>query len=216
MNVICEKPLVLTCDDLFRLQELEKQYGKKSFVSFSFVFIPKSKKLKTRVENLFAGDKQRSKLQVSLDYVTSRGPWYKKSWKFDEIKSGGVASNIGIHFFDMLIRLFGYPTSFSIKENDPERLEGMLECPLAQVEFCLSIRQKDLPLEVRNSEQRSWRQMIIDGEPFDFTNGFTDLHTKSYEGNSGWQRIWTSGKHCRQFRFARASEERKGKTQRDA
>ena len=96
-------------------------------------------------------------------------------------KSGGIASNIGIHFFDMLIRLFGYPTSFSIKENDPERLEGTLDCPLAQIDFCLSIRQEDLPQEVRNSDQRSWRQMMIDGEPFDFTNGFTDLHTKSYE-----------------------------------
>ena len=142
---------------------------------------PQIQKLKTRVEDLFAGDKQRSKLQVSLNYVTSRGPWYKKSWKFDESKSGGIASNIGIHFFDMLIRLFGFPTSFSIKENDPECLKGTLDCPLAQIEFCLSIRQEDLPQEVRNSDQRSWRQMMIDGEPFDFTNGFTDLHTKSYE-----------------------------------
>ena len=137
MNVICEKPLVLTSNELFRLQELEKQYGKKVFCILQLRLHPQIQKLKTRVEDLFAGDRQRSKLQVSLNYMTSRGPWYKKSWKFDESKSGGIASNIGIHFFDMLIRLFGYPTSFSIKGNDPERLEGTLDCPLAQIEFCL-------------------------------------------------------------------------------
>lgn len=179
MHVICEKPLVLTEKEVHELKIIEQETGKRVFSILQLRLHPQIIRLKALLES--QRHNSPTCLKVSLNYVTSRGPWYKKSWKFDINKSGGVASNIGIHFFDMLIQLFGYPDSYEILDKSDEQLKGILHCPYADVNFFLSIKQEDLPLNLRNTNQRSWRELIIDGSPFDFTNGFTDLHIQSYK-----------------------------------
>lgn len=179
MHVICEKPLVLTEKEVHELKIIEQETGKRVYSILQLRLHPQIIRLKALLES--QRHNSPTCLKVSLNYVTSRGPWYKKSWKFDINKSGGVASNIGIHFFDMLIQLFGYPDSYEILDKSDEQLKGILHCPYADVNFFLSIKQEDLPLNLRNTNQRSWRELIIDGSPFDFTNGFTDLHIQSYK-----------------------------------
>lgn len=179
MNVICEKPLVLTEKEVHELEKIEQETGKRVYSILQLRLHPQIIKLKALLESQRQNSSNRSK--VFLNYVTSRGPWYKKSWKFDINKSGGVASNIGIHFFDMLIQLFGYPGSYEILGKSDEQLKGILHCPYADVNFFLSIKQEALPRNLRETNQRSWRELIIDDSPFDFTTGFTDLHIQSYK-----------------------------------
>lgn len=181
MDVICEKPLALTIEDLKAVEELEQKYGRRVYCILQLRLHPQIQNLKKEIEEEFSKTPLKEKLKVRLKYVTSRGPWYKKSWKYDVDKSGGIVTNIGIHLFDMLIELFGFPTSYSINEQTSERLEGSMVTPRAEIDFLLSINKEDLPSKAGGSSHTSCRQMTINGIPIDFTNGFTDLHTKSYE-----------------------------------
>jgi UDP-N-acetyl-2-amino-2-deoxyglucuronate dehydrogenase len=118
---------------------------------------------------------------VNLKYITSRGNWYHISWKGDSSKSGGIATNIGIHFFDMLVWVFGPCKSVSVNEMTPEHCSGVLELENAHVNWFLSINIEHVPAEVRNAGKRTYRSLTMEGEEIEFSEGFTDLHTKTYE-----------------------------------
>ena len=119
--------------------------------------------------------------EVELAYVTGRGPWYHQSWKGSIEKSGGIATNIGIHLFDLLIWLFGQPGDCQVFHSDPDCMSGFLELEHARVRWFLSIDQGDLPFAVLPGQRSTYRSITIDGEEVDFTEGFTDLHTRVYE-----------------------------------
>lgn len=176
-DVICEKPLVLNPWNIDNLAELEKETGKNVYNIFQLRLHPAIISLKERVKNAPA-DKI---FEFDLTYITSRGNWYYTSWKGDIDKSGGVATNIGVHFFDMLTWIFG-----DVKRNDVhvhtfDRAAGYLEFNKAKVRWFLSINESTIPEEVRNQGKRTYRSMKIEGEEIEFSDGFTDLHTTSYK-----------------------------------
>lgn len=176
-DVICEKPLVLNPWNIDNLAELEKETGKNVYNIFQLRLHPAIIALKERVKNAPA-DKI---FEFDLTYITSRGNWYYTSWKGDLDKSGGVATNIGVHFFDMLTWIFG-----DVKRNDVhvhtfDRAAGYLEFNRAKVRWFLSINESTIPDEVRNQGKRTYRSMKIEGEEIEFSDGFTDLHTTSYK-----------------------------------
>ncbi|MEX0607840.1 MAG: Gfo/Idh/MocA family oxidoreductase [Balneolaceae bacterium] len=174
-DAICEKPLVLNPWNLDMLQQLEEEYQQRVWTILQLRVHPSLIALK---EKLSKSDNQK-KHKVRLSYVTCRGLWYHYSWKGDEEKSGGIGTNIGIHFFDLLMWLFGAPqlTELHVKENN--RLSGFLELPNAEVEWFLSLEEEDLPESAK--EQRTFRSITVDGEEIEFSGGFTDLHTRVYE-----------------------------------
>ncbi|MEI6311439.1 MAG: Gfo/Idh/MocA family oxidoreductase [Bacteroidota bacterium] len=176
-DVICEKPLVLNPWNIDNLAELEKETGKNVYNIFQLRLHPAIIALKERVKNAPA-DKI---FEFDLTYITSRGNWYYTSWKGDLDKSGGVATNIGVHFFDMLTWIFG-----DVKRNDVhvhtfDRAAGYLEFSRAKVRWFLSINESTIPDEVRSQGKRTYRSMKIEGEEIEFSDGFTDLHTTSYK-----------------------------------
>ena len=169
-DVICEKPLVLRDKHLQSLKGLEKETGKKINNILQLRHHPLIKELKEKF-------KHTSKVHtVSLDYITPRGVWYDYSWKGDSDKSGGVVTNIGIHFFDMLMWIFGGVKSFNV-ETTGKRSKGTLNLERANVSYNLSIMKEDLPW----NEWKPFRSIKIDGEEVEFSTGFTDLHKVSYE-----------------------------------
>jgi len=176
-DAICEKPLVLNPWNLDQLQELENETGKKVYTVLQLRTHPSIIKLKQKIES---AEKNR-KHEISLSYITSRGPWYRYSWKGDVTKSGGVATNIGIHFFDMLIWLFGKVESYEVLLKQPEKMKGVIELENANVNWFLSIDKNDLPQSAKDAVQPTFRSITIDGEEIEFSGGFTDLHTKVYE-----------------------------------
>ncbi|WP_301203860.1 Gfo/Idh/MocA family protein [Turicimonas muris] len=205
-NVICEKPLALTTNDLLEIERLERKYARKVYCILQLRLHPHIHELKKKLDGQFADEELKEKLKVSLTYVTSRGPWYKKSWKYDVRKAGGIETNIGIHFFDMLIELFGFPSSYSIGEKTSERLQGSLITPRAEVDFFLSIKKEDLPEKTREAGEVSYREMTLNGHSVDFTKGFTDLHTKSYEEilagrGFGLEDAWATVSLCESIRL---------------
>ena len=117
---------------------------------------------------------------VKLEYITSRGKWYYKSWKGMEEKSGGITMNIGIHLFDLMINQFGPMKSCRVIQYQPDKAKGELELEQADVEWFLSINEKDLPASIREKGQRAFRNITINGQSVEFTEGFTELHTESY------------------------------------
>ncbi len=121
------------------------------------------------------------KYEIDLRYITSRGHWYHISWKGDPQKSGGIATNIGIHFFDMLIWIFGDVKINEVHQHTAETASGKLELERANVNWFLSIDANTLPGEIKQSGKRTFRSLTIDGEAFEFSEGFTELHTRSYE-----------------------------------
>ncbi|MCP3928712.1 MAG: oxidoreductase, partial [Bacteroidetes bacterium] len=127
------------------------------------------------------GKKSDKKHDIDLTYITSRGNWYFISWKGDESKSGGIATNIGIHFFDMLIWIFGKVQMNIVHLFEPNKAAGFLELENARVRWFLSVDEKTLPEDVRASGQRTYRSITVDGEEVEFSKGFTDLHTLSYK-----------------------------------
>ncbi len=173
INVICEKPLVLLPSNLDLLAEFETKSGCSIKTIMQLRYHPELIMLKEKLTNSSGAHK------VNLKYVTPRGKWYHYSWKGVESKSGGLVTNIGIHLFDLLIWLFGNVLKYTIEFRSSERLIGKLVMEKAEVEWFLSIDSEDLPKE---SNQKSLRELIIDEERIEFSDGFTNLHTKVYEG----------------------------------
>jgi len=174
-NAICEKPLVLNPWNIDGLQEIEEHTGRKVATILQLRLHPVIKALKEKI----SAD-QRNMFSVDLTYITSRGRWYLASWKGDEAKSGGVATNIGVHFFDMLSYVFGPPTMNIAHIRDVSRAAGYLVCGRAAIRWFLSIDRSDLPAEVAK-EKTTYRSLTVDDEEVEFSDGFTDLHTRSYE-----------------------------------
>jgi len=176
-DAICEKPVVLNPWNIDALQEAEKEYGHRIFSVLQLRLHPQIIELKKKIES----NSTDKKYDIDLTYITARGRWYFFSWKGSEEKSGGIATNIGVHFFDMLSWIFGPPQRNIVHVKRPDIASGYLELKKARVRWFLSLRFEDLPQEALNSGKRSYRCITIDGQPFDFTDGFQDLHTKLYE-----------------------------------
>jgi UDP-N-acetyl-2-amino-2-deoxyglucuronate dehydrogenase len=174
-DVICEKPLVLNPWNLDALSEIEESTGRMIRTILQLRHHPSIKALKERID----GSNHRHR--VELTYITSRGRWYHSSWKGEDAKSGGIATNIGIHFFDMLACVFGPAISSVAHLRTPVRAAGFLECDKADVSWFLSINSADLPESVTAQKKSAYRSMTLDGEEIEFSEGFTDLHTRSYE-----------------------------------
>jgi UDP-N-acetyl-2-amino-2-deoxyglucuronate dehydrogenase len=176
-DAICEKPVVLNPWNIDALQEAEKEYGHRIFSVLQLRLHPQIVELKKKIES----NSTDRKYDIDLTYITARGRWYYYSWKGSEEKSGGIATNIGVHFFDMLSWIFGPPQRNIVHIKRPDIASGYLELKKARVRWFLSLRFEDLPKEAISAGKRSYRCITIDGQPFDFTDGFQDLHTKLYE-----------------------------------
>ena len=176
-NVICEKPLVLNPWNIDGLKEIEKETGKNISTILQLRLHPAIIALREKVQKNSSG----KKYEIDLRYITSRGHWYHISWKGDSQKSGGIATNIGIHFFDMLIWIFGDVKINEVHQHTAETASGKLELERANVNWFLSIDANTLPAEIKQSGKRTFRSLTIDGEAFEFSEGFTELHTRSYE-----------------------------------
>ncbi|MFP4524527.1 MAG: Gfo/Idh/MocA family oxidoreductase [Candidatus Woesearchaeota archaeon] len=175
-DVICEKPIVLNPWNLKALQELEEETGKKVYTVLQLRYHPSIVALKEKIDSQAKDGKH----DITLTYMTPRGKWYFHSWKADEEKSGGVATNIGVHFFDMLMWIFGKPVKNEVHYRHPKKMVGYLELEKARVKWFLSLDREDLPKE--NLEgNKPYRSITIDGKEMEFSTGFTDLHTKVYE-----------------------------------
>ncbi len=174
-DAICEKPLVLKPSNIDAMEELEEEYGHKVFNILQLRVHPKIMELKEKFK--FAAN---TKHDIKLTYITSRGIWYKYSWKGDESKSGGLVTNIGIHFFDMLMWIFGKPVNNHVYLRDSEKASGFLELENANVRWYLSIDKNDLPKSATINGANTFRSITIDGDEIEFTDGFTDLHTEVY------------------------------------
>jgi UDP-N-acetyl-2-amino-2-deoxyglucuronate dehydrogenase len=177
IDVICEKPLVLNSSDLEMLEKYQQQYGAKVNSILQLRLHPAILALKEKVEQAPAG----KKFDVDLTYMTSRGKWYLKSWKGANEKSGGVATNIGVHFYDMLYFIFGKITKNEVHYRDEKTCSGYLEYEKARVRWFLSIDANNLPENAIQGEKLTYRSITIEGEELEFSGGFTDLHTQSYE-----------------------------------
>ncbi|NJD60112.1 MAG: Gfo/Idh/MocA family oxidoreductase [Anaerolineae bacterium] len=176
-NAICEKPLVINPWNLDALQDIETEYDGKINTVLQLRLHPSLVELRDKL-SLSPTDK---KHQVILTYVTARGAWYHTSWKGYPNKSGGIATNIGIHLFDLLLWLFGEVGSVGVYYSDSERMSGFLDLERAQVLWYLSINSNDLPFPVTPGSKSTYRSISIDGEEVEFTEGFTDLHTRVYQ-----------------------------------
>lgn len=173
-DALCEKPLVLNPWNLSALQELEDETGCKVWTVLQLRLHPALIALKKEINS------SGCEYDVQLTYVTSRGPWYLRSWKGVSEKSGGLATNIGIHFFDVLIWLFGDVEALEVHINSDVRCAGYLKLASASVRWFLSIDQDDIPQERLTDGQRTYRSLTLDGEEVEFSEGFTDLHNELY------------------------------------
>lgn len=176
-DAICEKPLVLNPWNLDALAKIEKESGQKIYNVLQLRAHKSIIKLKEKVDKA-PKDKV---FDVDLTYMTSRGNWYYTSWKGDESKSGGIATNIGVHFYDMLSWIFGKVKRNTVHVHSHDRAAGYLEFEQARVRWFLSINYDLLPRKIKEKGQRTYRSIIIEGEEFEFSGGFTDLHTKVYK-----------------------------------
>ena len=176
-HAICEKPLVLNPWNIDALADIEKEYGKKVYTILQLRLHPGIIALKEKIAH---GPKDKV-YDVDLTYLTSRGTWYYSSWKGDITKSGGIATNIGIHFFDMLSWIFGDLKGNTVHLHNHDRAAGYLEFEKARVRWFLLINENLLPTEAKEKGQRTYRSITVEGEEIEFSEGFFDLHTKSYE-----------------------------------
>jgi len=176
-NAICEKPLVLNPWNVDALNQIEKETGKKIFNILQLRLHPALLELKQKIEN---GPKDKV-YDVDLSYITSRGKWYFISWKGDSAKSGGVATNIGIHFFDMLIWIFGKVKQSIVHLSQPDKAAGYIDLEHARVRWFLSVDYENIPAEIKQKGQRTYRSITVDGKEIEFSGGFTELHTESYK-----------------------------------
>lgn len=175
-DVICEKPIVLNPWNIDALAEIEKETGRQIFTILQLRLHPAIIALKEKID----AEPKDKKHQIELDYITGRGHWYHTSWKGDIQKSGGIATNIGVHFFDMLMWIFGDISENVVFQHSADTASGNLELEKASVKWRLSIDANTLPADVKAKGQRTYRALNIDGESFEFSEGFTELHTKSY------------------------------------
>ena len=176
-DAICEKPLVLNPWNLDALGEIERDTGRRIHTILQLRVHPAIVALKERLERAPAD----RKADVDLTYITSRGRWYYQSWKGDERKSGGIATNIGVHFFDMLGFLFGPLEQMTVHHREDSKAAGYLEFARARVRWFMSLDPEDVPAADRVTGHRTYRSITIDGEEIEFSGGFTDLHTVSYQ-----------------------------------
>lgn len=176
-DAICEKPLVLNPWNIDALQEIEAQYNKRIHTILQLRLHPSIIQLKQQIN----AQQSKTKHEVDLTYITSRGKWYDISWKGDAEKSGGVATNIGVHFFDMLSWIFGAVQDIETHVHEKHKAAGYLEFENARVRWFLSIDAHDLPAGIKQKQQRTYRSITVDGQELEFSNGFTDLHTVSYQ-----------------------------------
>ncbi len=176
-DAICEKPLVLNPWNVDALEEIEKETGKRVFTILQLRLHPSIIALKKEVDS---SPKDKT-FDVDLTYITSRGHWYQTSWKGDNSKSGGVATNIGIHFFDMLAWVFGDVKKNTVHLLTADSAAGVLELGKARVRWFLSIDYNNVPDDLRAKGKRTYRSLTMEGREIEFSDGFTDLHTKSYE-----------------------------------
>lgn len=175
-EAICEKPIVLNPWNVDALQEIENETGRKIYNVLQLRLHPKIIELKERIEK---GPKNKI-YDIDLTYITSRGNWYHISWKGDTQKSGGVATNIGIHFFDMLGWIFG-PTRLNIVHlSEPDKAAGYLELKNARIRWFLSLDYNDIPDNIKATNKRTFRSITLEGEEIEFSEGFADLHTETY------------------------------------
>jgi UDP-N-acetyl-2-amino-2-deoxyglucuronate dehydrogenase len=176
-DAICEKPLVLNPWNLDMLQELEQESGNSIWTVLQLRVHESILGLKKKLD---AGSGQ-SRKKIRLTYITSRGLWYYYSWKGDIHKSGGIGTNIGIHFFDLLMWLFGRPDRSELYIHEPNRMGGFLELQHADVEWFLSLEKNDLPEHAKENGISTFRSIEVDGEELEFSKGFRDLHLRVYE-----------------------------------
>ncbi len=176
-DVICEKPLVLNPWNIDGLKEIEAESGKKIFNILQLRVHPSIIALKEKIRT----EKSDKKYEVDLTYLTSRGHWYYTSWKGNINKSGGIATNIGVHFYDMLNYLFGKLQENIVHIHTHDRAAGYLEYEKARVRWFLSINYETLPSEIKANAARTYRSITVDGEEIEFSGGFADLHTTSYQ-----------------------------------
>lgn len=175
-EAICEKPLVLNPWNIDGLQEIEQDTGKKVHTILQLRVHPAIQALREQVRSTARNTKH----EVDLTYITARGQWYLRSWKGDTRKSGGIATNIGVHFFDMLHFVFGQLQENIVHLSTPHKAAGYLEYENARVRWFLSVDVDDVPSRIRATGQRTWRSITVDGAEIEFSGGFTDLHERSY------------------------------------
>ncbi|WP_373513808.1 Gfo/Idh/MocA family protein [Persicitalea sp.] len=176
-HVICEKPLVMNPWNIDALMEIERESDHRVYSVLQLRLHPgiialKEKIARSPVDKVF---------DVDLTYITSRGNWYYSSWKGDMAKSGGIATNIGVHFYDMLSWVFGGVKTNQVHLHRHDRAAGYLEFEKARVRWFLSIEHQTLPAHIQEKGQSTYRSITVDGEEVEFSDGFTDLHTKSYQ-----------------------------------
>jgi len=176
-DAICEKPVVLNPWNIDALQSFEKETGRNVYNILQLRLHPSIIALKKRIEEGPA-DKI---YDIDLSYITSRGNWYHFSWKGDVHKSGGVATNIGVHFFDMLTWIFGGVKTNTVQMLKNDKAAGYLELEKARVRWFMSIDYQDVPTAYKEKGQRTFRSITVDGDELEFSGGFTDLHTQTYQ-----------------------------------
>ena len=176
-DAICEKPLVLNPWNVDALATIEQESDQKINTILQLRLHPSIIALKQKVES----ESKKEKYDIDLTYITSRGNWYDISWKGDESKSGGIATNIGVHFYDMLSWVFGDVQENVVHLREKDKAAGYLEFEKARVRWFLSIDENSLPKNIKEKEQTTYRSILIDNEEIEFSAGFTDLHTLSYQ-----------------------------------
>ncbi|WP_167604633.1 Gfo/Idh/MocA family protein [Maribellus sediminis] len=175
-NAICEKPMVIHPEEMRIIKDIEAETGKRVYTILQLRHHPAIIELKKKVD---AAGKDKF-YDIDLSYITTRGKWYFKSWKGDVQKSGGIATNIGIHLFDMLIWLFGSVRDSQVNLYQPHKAAGILKLENAEVNWHLSLDESDLPDFVIEAGKRTFRSIKVNNKEIDFTEGFTELHTESY------------------------------------
>lgn len=175
-HAICEKPMVLDPANLDTLEKVEAETGKRVYTILQLRLHETIRALRKKIKE--GPDKI---YDIDLTYITSRGNWYHNSWKGDIKKSGGIATNIGIHFFDMLMWIFGDVEKTVVHEHNDDHAAGFLQLKKANVRWFLSISADHLPTHARQNGKKTYRSITIEGEELEFSEGFTDLHTLSYQ-----------------------------------
>ncbi len=176
-DAICEKPLVISPWNLDQLAALETEYGRRVYTVLQLRLLPKLRALR---DQLHARPPD-SRADIELTYITARGRWYGVSWKGVLEKSGGLALNIGVHFFDLLIWLYGKPRSSEVYLSRPDKMSGVFELERARVRWFLSVDRDDLPESLRAEGKTAFRSLRSDGHEVEFSDGFPDLHTEVYK-----------------------------------
>jgi UDP-N-acetyl-2-amino-2-deoxyglucuronate dehydrogenase len=176
-DAICEKPLVINPWNLDALQDLEAETGRRVYTVLQLRLHPHLMALKAKLDS----ESDSARHEVVLKYVTTRGRWYDVSWKGSEERSGGIITNIGIHFFDLLLWLFGRVEHCAVHSREPRRTGGTLDLARARVKWFLSADPQDLPFALQPGVRSTYRSITVDGQEIEFSDGFTDLHTRVYQ-----------------------------------